>query len=99
MGPGVTQGFIDAGLKAESTNIFAGGEQIARVDLSSVNTPYKFMLLIPQNETERLLEEHLTGFGGQVERQVELKAFEQSSDLVTCTLGHADGSEEMVEAS
>jgi 2-polyprenyl-6-methoxyphenol hydroxylase-like FAD-dependent oxidoreductase len=99
MGPGVTQGFIDAGLKAESTSIFAGGEQIARVDLSSVDTPYKFMLLIPQNETERLLEEHLTGLGGQVERQVELKAFEQSSDLVTCTLGHANGSEETVEAS
>jgi 2-polyprenyl-6-methoxyphenol hydroxylase-like FAD-dependent oxidoreductase len=99
MGPGVTQGFIDAGLKAGCTNIFAGGEQIAQVDLSSVDTPYKFILLIPQSETEKLLEEHLTGFGGKVERQVELKAFEQNSDCVTCTLGHADGSEERVEAS
>jgi 2-polyprenyl-6-methoxyphenol hydroxylase-like FAD-dependent oxidoreductase len=99
MGPGVTQGFIDAGLKAGCTNIFAGGEQIAQVDLSSVDTPYKFILLIPQSETEKLLEEHLTGFGGKVERQVELKAFEQDADLVTCTLGHADGSEEKVEAS
>jgi 2-polyprenyl-6-methoxyphenol hydroxylase-like FAD-dependent oxidoreductase len=99
MGPGVTQGFIDAGLKAESANIFAGEQQIAQVDLSSVDTPYKFMLLIPQSETERLLEEHLNGFGGKVERQVSLKAFEQSSDLVTCTLGHADGSEERMEAS
>jgi 2-polyprenyl-6-methoxyphenol hydroxylase-like FAD-dependent oxidoreductase len=99
IGGGITQRFIDAGLKAEYTNIFAGGEQIAHVELSSVDTPYKFLLLIQQSETERLLEEHLAGLGARVERQVELKAFEQSSDGVTCTLAHADGSEEKVEAS
>ena len=98
-GAGVTQRFIDAGLKAEYTNIFASGEQIAHVELSSVDTPYKFILLIQQSETERLLEEHLAGLGARVERQVELKTFEQSSDVVTCTLAHADGSEETVEAS
>jgi 2-polyprenyl-6-methoxyphenol hydroxylase-like FAD-dependent oxidoreductase len=99
MGGGVTQRFIDAGLKAEYANISAAGEQIAHVDLSSVDTPYKFILLIQQSETERLLEEHLAGSGASVERQVELKTFEQSSDGVTCTLAHADGSEETVEAS
>src|SRR6202453_4604799 len=97
-GAGVTQRFIDAGLKAECTNISAGREQIAHVDLSSVDTPYKFMLLIQQSETERLLEEHLADLGARVERRVELKTFEQSSGLVTCTLAHADGSEEKVEA-
>jgi 2-polyprenyl-6-methoxyphenol hydroxylase-like FAD-dependent oxidoreductase len=98
-GAGVTQRFIDAGLKAECTKISAGPEQIARVDLSSVDTPYKFMLLIQQSETERLLEEHLADLGARVERRVELKTFEQSSDIVTCTLVHADGSEEKVDAS
>ena len=98
-GAGVTQRFIDAGLKAAYTNIFASGEQIAHVELSSVDTPYKYILLIQQSETERLLEEHLAGLGARVERQVELKTFEQSSDVVTCTLAHADGSEETVEAS
>jgi 2-polyprenyl-6-methoxyphenol hydroxylase-like FAD-dependent oxidoreductase len=98
-GSGVAQRFIDAGFKAEYTSIYAGGEQIVRVELSSVDTPYKFMLLIQQSETERLLEEHLAGLGARVERQVEFKAFEQSSDVVTCTLAHADGSEEKVEAS
>jgi 2-polyprenyl-6-methoxyphenol hydroxylase-like FAD-dependent oxidoreductase len=99
MGAGVTQRFIDAGLKAEYTNIFAGGEQIAHVELSSVDTLYKFILLIQQSETERLLEEHLAGLGATVERQVELMSFAQNSDVVTCTLAHADGSEETVEAS
>src|ERR1700728_4500359 len=98
-GASLTQRFIDAGLKATHTNIFAGEELISRVDLSSVDTPYKFMLLIQQSETERLLEEHLADLGARVERRVELMMFEQSSDVVTCTLAHADGSEEKVEAS
>jgi 2-polyprenyl-6-methoxyphenol hydroxylase-like FAD-dependent oxidoreductase len=98
-GDGVTQRFIDAGLKAEYTNILAGGERIAQVELSSVDTPYRFLLLIQQSETERLLEEHLADLGTRVERQVELKTFEQSADGVTCTLAHSDRSEETVEAS
>jgi 2-polyprenyl-6-methoxyphenol hydroxylase-like FAD-dependent oxidoreductase len=99
MGTGVAQRFIDTGLKAAHTNILAGEEQIAQVDLSSVDTPYKFVLLIQQSETERLLEEHLVDLGARVERQVELTTFEQSSDGVTCTLAHANGKEEKVEAS
>jgi 2-polyprenyl-6-methoxyphenol hydroxylase-like FAD-dependent oxidoreductase len=97
MGPGVTERFIDAGLKAEHASIFSGGEQIGNADLSHVDSPYKFVLLIQQSETERLLEEQLASFGVKVERQVELKAFEQSADGVTSGLGHADGSEEKVE--
>jgi 2-polyprenyl-6-methoxyphenol hydroxylase-like FAD-dependent oxidoreductase len=98
-GASLTQRFIDAGLKATHTNIFAGEELISRVDLSSVDTPYKFLLLIQQSETERLLEKHLADLGTRVERQVELKSFEQSLDGVSCTLARADGSEEKVEAS
>ena len=99
MGPGVTDRFIQAGLKAEHTNIFANGEQIAHVDLSGVDSAYKFVLLIQQSETERLLEEQLAGFGVKVERRTELKTFEQTAEGVTCGLANADGSEEKVEAS
>ena len=97
MGPGVTERFIETGLKAEHASMFSGGEEIGHVDLSNVDSPYKFVLLIQQSETERLLEEQLASFGVKVERQVELKAFEQSADGVTSSLGHADGSEEKVE--
>ncbi len=97
MGQGVTGRFIETGLKAEYANIFSGGEQIGHVDLSKVDSPYPFVLLIQQSETERLLEEQLATFGVKVERQVELKAFEQSADGVTSSLAHADGSEEKIE--
>ncbi len=99
MGPGVAERFIQAGLKAEYTNILAGEERIAHVDLSVVDTPYKFALLIRQSETERLLEEHLAGLGVKVERQVELETFEQGADSVTCSVARADGSREQIEVS
>jgi 2-polyprenyl-6-methoxyphenol hydroxylase-like FAD-dependent oxidoreductase len=98
-GRGVTQRFLDAGLHSNSLSVLAGEEQIAHIDLSSVDTQYPFLLLVPQSETERLLEEHLADLGVKVERQVELKSFEQSADRVTCILAHPNGSEEKVEAS
>ncbi|WP_047498385.1 FAD-dependent monooxygenase [Terriglobus sp. TAA 43] len=99
MGPGVTDRFIQAGLKVEFTNIFAGGKQIAQVDLSTVDTPFKFVLLIQQNETERILEEYLAELGVKVERETELQDFEQRADSVSCNLVYADGATENAEFS
>jgi 2-polyprenyl-6-methoxyphenol hydroxylase-like FAD-dependent oxidoreductase len=98
MGPGYADRFIQAGLKTGSANILSGSEEIAHVDLAEVDSPYKFVLMIPQSETERLLEEHLATFGVKAERQNELKSFQETVDGVSCALQHADGTEETVEA-
>jgi 2-polyprenyl-6-methoxyphenol hydroxylase-like FAD-dependent oxidoreductase len=99
MGPGIAEHFVKTGLKADYANIFAGGERIAHVDLSDVDTPYNFVLLIQQSETERLLEDHLAGFGVKVEREVELMTFEQNAGDMACVLRHADGGTEGIEVS
>jgi 2-polyprenyl-6-methoxyphenol hydroxylase-like FAD-dependent oxidoreductase len=99
LGPGYADRFIQAGLKTGSANILSGSEEIAHVDLAEVDSPYKFVLMIPQNETERLLEEHLATFGVKAERQNELKSFRETVDGVSCALQRADGTEETVEAT
>jgi 2-polyprenyl-6-methoxyphenol hydroxylase-like FAD-dependent oxidoreductase len=99
MGTGCTQRFIEAGLKVQEVNIFSGREEIARVEMSHVESPYKFVLMIPQSDTERLMEEHLATFGFKVDRQVEFKQFQSSADGVSCTLLHPDGRQETAEAS
>jgi 2-polyprenyl-6-methoxyphenol hydroxylase-like FAD-dependent oxidoreductase len=96
---GCTEKFIAAGLKAEGANVFSGRETIAHVDMSAVESPYPFVLMIPQSETERLLEEHLATFGVKVERRTELTAFEDHVDSVSSTLLHADGREEKTDAA
>jgi 2-polyprenyl-6-methoxyphenol hydroxylase-like FAD-dependent oxidoreductase len=99
MSPDGADRFIQAGLKTESVKILSGDETIAHADMNEVDSKYKFVLMIPQSETERLLEEHLATFHVKAERQTELTDFNQTQDGVSCTLRHADGTEETAEAS
>ena len=96
---GCSQGLIDAGGKVLGVNIVEGSTQIAHLVLDRVATPHPYALMLPQSETERLLDEHLNANGIQVERGVELTKFAASADQVVCTLRHADGREEQLEAS
>src|ERR1700760_698652 len=83
VGPELTSRFLETGLKVSHTKMVSGGHSLADIDLSILDSPYKYVLLIQQSETERLLEEHLATLGVQVERQTELQGFEQSADGVT----------------
>ena len=52
--------------------------------------------MIPQSETERLLEAQLDALGVQVERTVELETFSDVGHEVVATLRHADGRSEVM---
>ena len=88
--------FIDAGQKVVAVNFYARDKAIGRVTMESVQSPYRFGLMLPQSETERLLDERLHDLGVTVERQVELVRFTNSADGVDSVLRHADGHEETI---
>src|SRR5271156_4880687 len=94
---GCAEKFLSTGMKSSAANILAGHEQIARLTFDSAATPYPFALMIPQSETERLLEEFLNSLGVQVERTVELTGSTSSATRVTSTLRHSDGREEILD--
>ncbi len=96
---GCAQAFVDAGMKATAANIVAGDEHIARITLDGVASPYPFALMLPQSETERLMEEHLASLGVQVERSVEVTRFAATETGVVSTLRFADGHEETQESA
>jgi 2-polyprenyl-6-methoxyphenol hydroxylase-like FAD-dependent oxidoreductase len=91
---GCSAAFLSAGLKATAANISTGKEQIARLRVDGVATPHPYALMLPQSETERLLEAHLNTLGVKVERSVELTGFVKSIDGVVSTLRRPDGQEE-----
>lgn len=93
---GCTEAFLAAGLRARGAILRGGGRVLGGPDFSDIASPYAFGLMIPQSVTERLLAEHLRGFGVAVEREVELTAFSQTADGVEARLAHADGREEQV---
>jgi 2-polyprenyl-6-methoxyphenol hydroxylase-like FAD-dependent oxidoreductase len=94
---GCAEKFVAAGQKVDAATIIAGGALIGHVELAGVASPYPYGLMLPQSETERLLEEHLHGLGVTVEREVELMAFTPSASSVTATLRHAGGELESLE--
>ena len=89
--------FIKAGFKAHGADIIGGGTRIAHISLDGLETPHPYALMLPQSETERLMERHLNSLGVEVERRVELTRFVADEDAVTAFLGRPDGSEESVD--
>jgi 2-polyprenyl-6-methoxyphenol hydroxylase-like FAD-dependent oxidoreductase len=96
---GCADAFVAAGLKATSVSISKGEEILARIALDGIDSPFKFLLLIPQSESERLLDTHLQSLGGKVERNVELTEFSDRGECVSCTVRHPDDGIETIEAS
>src|SRR5262249_896890 len=96
---GAVEAFLATGLRATRTSLFGGGKPLARLAFEDIASPYPFALMIPQSDTERLLEEPLNRLGIAVERRVELLDFRVASDAVTARLRGADGSEESLRVA
>lgn len=89
--------FVNAGFKVRAANIVAGDELVGHIRIDEIESPHPYALMLPQSETERLMEEHLNTYGVQVEREVELLKFAAGTDDVTTTMRHADGREEALD--
>jgi 2-polyprenyl-6-methoxyphenol hydroxylase-like FAD-dependent oxidoreductase len=96
---GCSTALVDTGYKVEAINILADKQPIAHLKLEGLETKYPYGLMVPQSETERVLDEFLNGLGVKVERAVELISFTASNDKVVSILRSADGTEETLETS
>jgi 2-polyprenyl-6-methoxyphenol hydroxylase-like FAD-dependent oxidoreductase len=96
---GCGEAFVAAGLKVNGASITAGDNKIAHISLDALQTPHPYGLMLPQSETERLLEQHLNTHGIQVERQVELTQFTIDTNKVSATLRHPNGHDETLDAA
>ncbi|MEI7035686.1 FAD-dependent oxidoreductase [Fulvimonas yonginensis] len=68
---GVSRELIRRGVLAETFDIFSGDELRTRISFAGLETAYPFVLLLPQDQTERVLEERLRALGGGVLRGCE----------------------------
>jgi 2-polyprenyl-6-methoxyphenol hydroxylase-like FAD-dependent oxidoreductase len=90
--------FIEAGFRATGVTFAEGDKVVAHVPFDKVASPYSYGLMIPQSDTERLLEEYLEEQGVKVERATEATAFDFRADGVTSELRGAAGQVEKVDA-
>lgn len=85
--------FLDTGLTVGQGRMWSGSQRIATIGFEDVASPFPFALMIPQSETERLLEEALARRGVAVERATELLAFEAQAEAVNARLRGPSGEE------
>ena len=95
---GLVEEFIEGGVSLNGVSFVQGGRRRAQLRFDRVDSRYPFVLDVPQSTTERLLGDHLSALGGEVERGIELVGIEQEADGVTGLLQHVDGQLETVAA-
>ncbi|MFD4509591.1 FAD-dependent oxidoreductase [Streptomyces sp. NPDC058457] len=86
-GLGVRETALERGLGVRALTYHLTGGTRLRSELGAANGA----LLLPQEETARLLEERLTELGGRVEWSTRVTALEPGDDTVTVTAEGADG--------
>jgi 2-polyprenyl-6-methoxyphenol hydroxylase-like FAD-dependent oxidoreductase len=99
---GLADDCVARGLKMEAVNLWVRGEKAARLAVGDIGqgiSPFPYVLILPQDEHERMLIEHLKAAGVEVERPVELLGFEEGPEAVQARLKRANGREEVCEAS
>jgi 2-polyprenyl-6-methoxyphenol hydroxylase-like FAD-dependent oxidoreductase len=92
---------IELGRRATGANMWVGGQRAARVPVGDIGrdlSPYPFLLILGQDDNERLLGDALRGSGLDVQWNTELIALTQTPGYVTVTLKRPDGSTEEIDA-
>jgi 2-polyprenyl-6-methoxyphenol hydroxylase-like FAD-dependent oxidoreductase len=81
-GMGLANRFVRRGRIVRGVNLFSGEAKVAKVTFDGLDSPYPFMLSLPEHQTEHILAERLDQLGGKVERGVEFAGLEQGEQSV-----------------
>lgn len=87
---GISQKLIARGLKVYRVNLRYGDRVLTTVDFSKMNHPFNFMLSLPQDETEAVLEQALQARDITVEKGVEFSGYETDGDTVLARIRRKD---------
>jgi len=98
---GIAERALELGTRATGANMWVEGRRVARIPLGDIGrdlSPYPFLLILGQDDNERLLGEALRDHGTDVQWNTELVDLVQTPERVTATVKQADGSTLEIEA-
>jgi 2-polyprenyl-6-methoxyphenol hydroxylase-like FAD-dependent oxidoreductase len=99
---GIVEQALELGKRGTGANIWANGRRMANVPLIEAGqgaTPYPFILVLGQDDNERLMGERLRAQGLGVTWNTELVGLAESAAHMTAQLKGADGSVREVTAA
>jgi 2-polyprenyl-6-methoxyphenol hydroxylase-like FAD-dependent oxidoreductase len=89
---GILDGALDLGKRGTGANLWAQGRWMARVPLVDAGqdaTPYPYILILGQDDNERIMGDKLRDLGIAVQWNTELVALKQAPGNVTERQGHS----------
>ncbi len=99
---GIADRALELGKRGNGANLWANGRKMARVPLGEAGrtlTRYPYILVLGQDDNERIMGARLGDWGLAVEWSTELVALEQDESGVTTTLKLPDGTTRKVTAA
>ena len=93
---------LELGRRATGANLWAQGRKMARVPLGDAGrlvTPYPYILILGQDDNERIMGDKLRELGVAVQWNTELIGLAQEHDRVTATLKLPDGTNRRIAAA
>ena len=99
---GVIEPALTLGARGTAANMWANGKHTARIPIGDIGksmSPYPFVLMLGQDDNERIMGEKLRELGVEVQWNTELVSFEQQPDYVDVTLKQSDGTTRNVRAA
>ncbi|MDI9818493.1 MULTISPECIES: FAD-dependent monooxygenase [unclassified Legionella] len=96
-------GFIDQvltqGHQVDGALFKVEDKQLADISFAALKANYPFLIDLPQDQTEQILNQGLLNKGLTVEWQTELTSIEQTTNNITALIKHNNGNVEKVTAS
>ncbi len=99
---GIAGRALELGKQGTGANIWADGRKMARVPLNEAGsgvTPYPYILILGQDDNERIMGERLRDWGVAVQWNTELVGLAQAPDHVAATLRRTDGTTRTIKAA
>jgi 2-polyprenyl-6-methoxyphenol hydroxylase-like FAD-dependent oxidoreductase len=99
---GIVDKSLELGARGTAANMWASGRHTARIPIGDIGksmSPFPFVLMLGQDDNERIMGEKLGQLGVQVQWNTELVDFEQQPNYVDATLKLPDGGTRKVRAA
>lgn len=92
---GIVEQFIEIGRRVQSVQFWTNGMCAAKMSYEQLPTSYPYVLIVPQNEIERILQAELKKRKIKIERGKELISLYAGGDVPTAVIQEDDEQEEL----
>lgn len=99
---GLAERALELGKRTLGANLWGGGRKMARIPLGDIGrgiSAFPYLLILGQDDNERILGERLRDWGLAVQWNTELVELEQHPDHASATLRLPDGSRRTIQAA